>query len=285
MIRNKVNRIFILIGLSLQLLGIGPCEASAPSARFKRVIYIVLENQDYRDVYKNELFKKWAGMGANLTNFFAQVHPSQPNYIAMIAGDTLGVNNNGNWSLDGKHIGDLLEEKGLDWRTYAEDFPGKCFLGTVSGDYARRHVPFLSFKNIQNSPTRCSKIVNFNSFETDWKENKLAAFNLVIPNNKSNGHDTNIETAAQWIKKHFEPHFNDSAFMKDTLVILTYDEGSYVLKNQIYTVLLGSSVTPGVTNNDRHTHYSLIRLMEEEWGLGNLGKGDVAASSILQIWQ
>jgi acid phosphatase len=285
MIKQPFAKALFSFVLLSQLVAFGPCQANTAAPRFKRVVYIVLENQDYRDVYKNANFKRWAEMGANLTNFFAQTHPSQPNYIAMIAGDTLGVNNNGNWALDGKHLGDLIEEKGLDWRTYAEGFPGNCFLGTTSGDYARRHVPFLSFKNIQNSPSRCSKVVGFESFVSDWRANKLTAFNMVIPNNKSNGHDTNIETAAQWIKKHFEPLMADASLMKDTLVVITYDEGSYVLKNQIYTVLIGPSVIPGSTNNDRHTHYSLIRLLEEEWGLNHLGRGDVSASSLLQIWQ
>ena len=258
--------------------------AATQSPRFKRVIYIVLENQDYRDVYKNAIFKKWADQGANFTRFFAQTHPSQPNYIAMVAGDTLGVKTNGNVNVDAKHFGDLLEEKGLDWRTYAEDFPGNCFLGSTSGAYSRRHVPFLSFVNIQKSPQRCAKILNYDRFVSDWKNNRLAAFNMIIPNNRSNGHDTNIQTAALWIQKNFEELWQNETLMKDTLVVITYDEGSYTLKNQIYTVFLGPSVIPGSTNNDLHTHYSLLRLMEEEWKLGDLGRGDSNASSILQIW-
>lgn len=270
--------------LLVSLLSLTHAHASGNAPRFKRVIYIVLENQDYRDVFKDPLFKKWAQMGSNFTNFFAQAHPSQPNYIAMIAGDTLGVTTNGNVNLDGRHLGDLIEEKGLQWRVYAEDYPGNCFLGTVSGAYARRHVPFLSFKNVQSRSERCAHIVNFQTMLSDWKNNRLANFNMVIPNNKSNGHDTSIATAAQWLQKNFEPMFTNPQLMKDTLVVITYDEGSYKLKNQIYTIFLGPSVVAGSTNNDKHTHYSLIRLLEEEWGLSNLGRGDLSASSILQIW-
>lgn len=259
--------------------------ATASSPRFTRVIYIVLENEDSQDVMKNNEFKNWSLQGANFTNFFAETHPSQPNYIAMIAGDTLGVKSNDNVNLNEKHLGDLLEEKGMDWRVYAEDYPDRCFLGATSGSYARKHVPFLSFKNVQKDSKRCARVTNFKSLLNDWKKNNLAAFNMVIPNNKNNGHDTNIAYSAQWLKKTFNLIFKNPQMMKDTLVVLTYDEGSYTLKNQIYTVFLGSNIIPGSTNNDKHTHYSLIRLIEEEWSLNSLGKGDSAASSILHIWR
>lgn len=281
-------KIFLRIFLGCTILSqFVPAEAQASraTARFHRVIYVVLENKDYRDVLGNPSFKEWATMGANMTNFFAETHPSQPNYIAMIAGDTLGVNSNGTYSLAERHLGDLIEEKGLTWKAYAEDYPDHCFLGASSGSYARKHVPFLSFANIQKNPKRCANVINFKTFLEDWRLNKIANFNMIIPNNKSNGHDTNIPTSAAWIEKHFGAALKDPKMMKDTLVIITYDEGSYSLKNQIYTVLIGPSVQTGVANNDRHSHYSLLRLIEDEWGLANLGRGDLAASGILQIWK
>jgi hypothetical protein len=244
-----------------------------------------MENADYRDVIKDPNFRRLSQKGVNFTQFFGENHPSQPNYIAMIGGDTLGVDSNSNVNLKHQHLGDLLEEKGLDWKVYAEDFPGKCFLGTAKGAYARRHVPFLSFTNVQKNSSRCAKIMGTTTLLSDWKNNKLANFNLIIPNNKSNGHDTSISHAGKWLAETFESQLQVPNLMKDTLLIITFDEGSYKLKNQIYTILIGPSVIEGTTNNDKHNHYSLLRMLEEEWALNSLNRNDLTASSILQIWR
>lgn len=280
----KINFIYLLALLGTLIAPISLSAASL-SPRFKKMIYIVLENKDYKDVLKNSQFKKWAHQGAHFTNFFAETHPSQPNYIAMVAGSTLGVTSNNNVTLDEKHLGDLLEEKNLSWKVYAEDYPSNCFLGSSSGSYARKHVPFLSFKNVQKDSKRCARIMNFSSLVKDWKAGNLATFNMIIPNNKSNGHDTNIDTSANWIKAQLGAMFDNPEMMKDVLVVITYDEGSYSLKNQIYTIFLGAGVIPGSINSDKHDHYSLIRLMEEEWGLNSLNQGDHDAASILHIWR
>lgn len=259
--------------------------ANSPAPRFKHVVYLVLENEDYPDIIKNELFKKWAAQGANFTNFMAETHPSQPNYIAMISGDTLGVKDDGLVDINGRHLGDLLEEKGLDWRVYAEDFPGNCFLGKISGEYARRHVPFLSFKNVQLDSKRCSKIGDYKNLLSDWHSNKLPAFSMIIPNNRNNGHDTKIDFTANWLKQNFDAVFSNPQMMADTLVIITFDEGNRSPKNQIYTVLIGPSVIAGSQQGDKHSHYSLLRLIEDEFGLGSLGKGDFNSPVITQIWK
>jgi hypothetical protein len=35
---------------------------------------------------------------------------------------------------------------------------------------------------------------------------------------------------------------------------------------------------PGSTDNNPYTHYSLLRTVEENFGLGNLGRGDANAT-------
>ena len=80
----------------------------------------------------------------------------------------LGVSGDGKYDLNDKHVGDLLEAAGLDWRTYAEDFPGKCFTGGSSGKYVRKHNPFMSFTNVTTNPARCAKIENTQRFFQDY---------------------------------------------------------------------------------------------------------------------
>jgi hypothetical protein len=78
-----------------------------------KVMMVVLENTDYAAALRQPFLASLAARGALLTHFSAEAHPSQPNYIAMIAGSTYGVSSDANVTLNGRHIGNLLEAKGL----------------------------------------------------------------------------------------------------------------------------------------------------------------------------
>jgi phospholipase C len=216
----------------------------------------------------------------------AQTHPSQGNYIAMIAGDKLGVNSDSNYNISAnqRHLGNLLEEKGLDWKVYAEGFPGNCFTGASSGKYARKHVPFISFLNVSKVPDRCAKIVNSNMFMSDWSNHRLPAFSMYVPDLNNDGHDTGVGYAATWFQKTFGPALKDSRLMDRTLVILTFDESEgYFGANKIYTAMYSPQLPTKMHIKAGHTHYSLLKFIEDEWALGNLGRGDSKAAMIQEL--
>lgn len=248
--------------------------------RFKNVIMVVFENENPQPTLNVPFFKQFAQDGVYFDQTVGEARPSQPNYLAMVAGDTFGVTTDSNVDLNATHLGDLLENKKMDWKVYAEDYPGNCYLGKTSGDYARKHVPFLSFTNVSGNKTRCAKIVNFSQFQSDWANHRLPQFTMVIPNNKNNGHDTSVDYAGSWFQKTFAASLKDPRLMADTLFIATFDEGSKFNKNQYYTAMQSPKLKKGVTIMGRHDHYSLLKLIEDEWGLGNLGRNDKTAPVI-----
>ena len=88
---------------------VGPISADRSlklGSKFSRVIYLVFENEDQKSVISNAYFKSLADQGANFTNLTAEIHPSQGNYIAMMAGDTYGISNDSNIDLNVPHLGD-----------------------------------------------------------------------------------------------------------------------------------------------------------------------------------
>lgn len=254
--------------------------------RFKRVMVVVMENTDYNEALSLPFFTALAKRGTLFSQFRAETHPSQPNYIAMIAGDTMGVTSDFSANIDGTHLGDLLERKGLDWRVYAENYPGNCFLGSSSGKYVRKHVPFLSFKNVQTNQARCAKIVNSNAFPRDVNTNHLPAFSMYIPNLLNDGHDTGAAFADKWLSATFGPLVSNQNFMRDTLLIVTFDESEKLTPgNQIYTVFIGANVAPGTLNSTPTNHYSMLRTIEDNFGLGTLGRNDAKTPGVLGIWK
>ncbi len=261
-------------------------DALRSSPTFKKVMIIVLENISYKDALAQPFLSSFAAQGALLTGFDAETHPSQGNYIALVSGDYQGVTTDKPVNLGGRQIGDLLEARGLTWKVYAQGYPGGCFLGARSGNYVRKHVPFLSFTEVQNSPGECAEVTDDSGLKDDIASGRLPDFSLFIPDIKNDGHDTGVAFADNWLSSYFGPLMKDPAFMKDMLLVITFDEDDKsTAENRIYTALYGPSVAPGSVSGAHYTHYSLLRTIEDAYGLGDLGRNDASALPITGVWK
>lgn len=276
-----------MLSLLLAMSGLFPFGANAsvvPGKYFNRAVIVVFENTNYKDALKQPFFSQLATNGANLTNFIAEAHPSQANYIALTAGTLGGVKGDGHYDLNLTNIVDLLESHGISWKVYAEGFPGNCYLGMNKGQYYRKHNPFISFLNIQSDQSRCAKIVGAREFDADVQAGTLPQYVFYVPDARNDGHDTGVAFADKWYRKKFEPLIQNPDFNKDTILISTFDESGASAKNLIYTSIFGGVVRPGAYG-DEVNHYSLLRLVEDNWGLGNLGRSDANAPEIPAIWK
>jgi len=252
---------------------------------FEKVFIIVLENEGADQSLSQPFLGELAKKGAYFSKFYAATHPSQPNYIAMTAGDTFSVFHDGNVTLDVQNIVDLLEEKGKTWKVYADGFPGDCYLGSSSGKYVRKHVPFLSFKNIQTRPERCARIVDGTELIRDVLVDEIADFSFYVPDLDHDGHDTGVRYADDWLKSSFGPLLGNPKFMKKMLFIVTFDEAGWLSSNRIYTAFYGDGVIPGKISNQPYDFYSLLRTIEEGLGLGTLNRKDAQATPITGVWR
>ena len=279
----------VLSGLgsySTEIPAASPFRDSARSTpAFKKVMILVLENIAYKQALAQPFLSSFAKQGALFTNFDAETHPSQGNYIALTAGNFNGVTSDKPVNLDVSHIGDLLEAKGKTWKVYAQAYPGNCYLGAQSGTYVRKHVPFLSFINVQKNPQRCANIVDDSSFASDISGGRLPDFSMFIPDIKNDGHDTGVAYADKWLTSYIAPLMKNPDFMKDMLLVITFDEDDKsTTSNQIYTAFYGPSVTPGSASAEPYTHYSLLRTIEDTLALGSLGQNDASAAAITGVW-
>ncbi|MFZ4715563.1 MAG: alkaline phosphatase family protein [Bacteriovoracaceae bacterium] len=254
--------------------------------RFKKVIWIVFENTDYKTALAQPDFNAISKQGVLLTNLLALIHPSQGNYINMMAGSNYSVKLDSNVDLNVNHLGDLLEKKGLDWRVYAESYPGKCFTGARSGTYVRKHNPFISFTNVSKNPERCKKIESSDLFAQDLANDHLPEFTMYIPDLKNDGHDTGADYSGKWLSSKFGSLFASAHKMKDLLVVITFDESkSYTGNNQVFTVLLGGSIIPGSSNSQAVGHPAILKLIEDEFAIGSLDKNDKSSPALTGFWK
>ncbi|MDE2490887.1 MAG: hypothetical protein KGM24_08565 [Elusimicrobia bacterium] len=259
--------------------------AKAYDPGFSKIMIVIFENTNYPEALKQPFFKRFAETGALLTNYHAITHPSQPNYVALVAGDTMGVIDDGHYDIVGKSLADLLAAKGVSWGVYAENLRGVCAKADKQGLYRRKHEPFISFKNVQSDPRLCRRIRPASALAGDIKAGRVPDFSLYIPNMNDDAHDTNAAYADKWFRRRFGPILADKKLMKTLVVVATFDEDWKTQQNHIYTALNGAGVEPGARSDARWDHYSLLRTVEDAFALGTLGRNDAKAAPIEGIWR
>ena len=275
----------IVFAMSWQL-GAAHVALAETHPSFEKVFTIVFENGNYGAAMKQPFFAKVAASGALLRNMHAVVHPSQANYIAMISGSMNGVVGDGSQNVTAASLVDLLQARGLSWKVYAEGYPtNRCFTGSSTGRYVRKHNPFISFTNVQHDPSLCAHIVNASELDNDVATGTLPTYSFYVPDLSNDGHDTGVAYADHYFSKKFGPLFSSPVFMSKMLVIATFDENDGSSGNQIYTALLGDSVTPGTINDENLNHYNVLRTIEDTLGLGSLRLNDLTATPISGVWR
>ncbi len=263
-------------------------------AEVSRVFMVILENTDYATAVEQPYLAYLARHGALLANYHAIAHPSQPNYIALTAGSTYNVSSDDPITVNATHIGDLLDARNLSWRVYAENYPGGCFTGNQfgnpqTGQYLRKHTPFISYADVQSNTDRCNgAIVDANTLDADVYTGNLPRFSLYIPNSYNDGHQTSVRFADAWLKTRFDPFLSDPRFISGTLFIVVFDEAESSgtgTSNNVYCVLYGAGIKQGVTSYQSVDHYNLLRTIEDALHIGTTGQHDAAATSFTDIWR
>src|SRR6266487_2864346 len=123
MLRSRPRLIAIALCLalsSLYLAVVRPSLATNTSIpAFSHVFEIVLENHEASSIigsssapYINSLAQKY-GLA---TNFYGTRHPSLPNYLALIGGDTFGVSSDCTTCfINAPNLADQIEHAGKSW--------------------------------------------------------------------------------------------------------------------------------------------------------------------------
>ena len=101
---------------------------------FPHIFIIILENKEFGTVIGPHQgmpnLNLWASEYTLLTEYYAIRHPSLPNYLALIGGDTFGVDTDCNGCYQNAlTLPDLIEASGRTWKGYFEDMPEPCYAG------------------------------------------------------------------------------------------------------------------------------------------------------------
>jgi phospholipase C len=263
-----------------------PSPTSAPLVpNFSHVVIIMFENKEFDSIIGNAdlpVYNRYAQEYTTLTSFYAVTHPSLPNYLALIGGDTFGVTSNCNdCFVKAPTLTDEIENSGRTWKAYEEDFPMNCFLGD-SGTYAQKHDPFIYFDSIRLNADRCNQdIVQLSQLKDDITNGNLPNFIFITPNLCHDAHDCGVNELDAWLKGQMDnliPALDQ--LNQPYLIVLTWDEGETNVSccslpqdagGRIATVLISPQVKKNFNDDTPFTHYSLLKTIEVAWDLPLLG--------------
>jgi hypothetical protein len=176
---------------------------------------------------------------------------------------------------------------------------------TAQSQYATRHNPFMYFHGVIDNAADCAgKVRDLTDLPNDLvTEATTPNFTFITPDLCHDGHDATCadtsekgglpgedEFLQQWVPQILA----SPAFQKDGLLVITYDEaepqsdqsaccGEQPGPNsplpgigglgggRTGAVLLSPFVQPGTTNDTPYNHYSLLRSIEDLFGLDHVG--------------
>jgi hypothetical protein len=179
---------------------------------------------------------------------------------------------------------------------------------TAKDQYATRHNPFVYFHSIIDDAANCAAHdVNLDQLPHDLASiASTPNFSFITPNLCHDAHNTHCKTgepgglvSADQFLRHWVPIITASpAFKQDGVLIITFDESEFKEGNKpdvaaccgethpagapdpglqgpggglIGAVVLSPFVKPGTVSNVPYNHYSLLRSIEDWFGLPYLG--------------
>ena len=256
-----------------------PATTAIKLPRPDHVVVVVLENKSQGEVVAQAPFlASLSGTGASLIDMHAETHPSQPNYLAMFSGSTQGVvDDSCPRSFPGPSLGGALLGAGLTFTAYSEDLPQAGFTGCTHGGYARKHAPWVNFADV---PAQLQQPLT--AMPSDFTQLPTVAF--LIPNLCHDMHDCSIAEGDAWLRDHLSA-YAAWASSHNSLLLVTFDESEAHgdPQNHIATFAVGQMVAPG-PDPEHADHYSLLRTLEDMYGLPALGHSAEAAP-LTQLWQ
>ena len=249
------------------------------------VFVIVMENHNWSSIkgsasapYLNGTLLPQASYAENYTNPRGN-HPSEPNYIWLEAGSSLGVHNDSaptaNHQSTTAHLSTLLDAANVSWRSYQEDIDGRtCPLIPVR-KYAPKHNPFVFFDDQTNTndSTYAPCIAHnrpYAELASDLATDSVARYNFITPNLCNDMHDStgcgtndSVKNGDSWLATEVPKILASASYQRGGALFITWDEsegGDFPIG---MIVLSPKAKGHGYSNHATYTHSSLLRTLQE----------------------
>ena len=248
--------------------------------------------------YENGLIKNYSFA----YNYYAIDLSGLKNYLALFDGIDQ-INNYSTWcspnqcNYTGQNFFELMQNRGLTWRGYAESMPSNCYPyeypytgnnGSV-GEYWPIHtsIPYFTdiakYCSMNDLPLGNITAQRGNFYNDLHSNNNFANFSMITPNVCDDMHSCPINTSDVWLSK-LVPTIIQSCYFYNTVTFISFDNFPDNLSAPIPMFVIGPPTLVNYgTFNETYNHYSTLATMENIFHLGNLGKNDTLATPMSAI--
>jgi acid phosphatase len=281
----------IVLGLCASLATCGgtagraPVPTNPPQTPASHVVVVLFENASFSNVIGSSsmpFLNSLATQFSVANNYFADAHPSIPNYFMLTAGQIVTFDDNFSGTVSDDNIVRELNNAGKSWKVYAESLPSVGYLGNDVPPYLRHHNPFVFFSDVVNSPTQQQNVVPFTQFSTDLGGGSLPSYSFVVPNEFDDAHSCPasnpgcttadlLSAADRWLQSNIGPLLNNSSFSAGGLLVIVFDESAlFDVQNgggHVAMVLAGPIVKRGFRSTTMYQHESTLRMTLKRLGV------------------
>src|SRR5213596_506679 len=277
------------------------------SAPFQYIVTILMENNGLCDVTPSLV----SGCGSSSipspylttlaqtygfnTHYTGISHPSEPNYVALFGGSTLGISSDGNccFQLNAPNLVDRLEAAGLTWKAFAEDASGSgtcSFTPPRTGD----HYPFIDFSDMKTS-ARCANMLTTTSpldpkFVGALNGAALPNYVWLTPNDTDNMHSSSVGVGDAYLATLVPLILSSRMFTtQKAALFIVFDEGSDVCptgnsSDCVVAEWAGPAVKKAYSSSTSYNHYSYLSTLEAAWNLPSLTSNDASATPMTEFF-
>jgi hypothetical protein len=265
-----------------------PSTTTTPPRRAPLVL-VVEENHSYDQIIgaaRAPRINGLAAAGVLFTDYYAIAHPSLPNYLALLSGDTQGITSDcTSCSVTAPNLATQMQTAGISWRAYMQGLPSPCSNASSAGAYAKKHDPFMYFSSVRDDPTACQSVVPLDQFWTDAAAGRLPDFTFLVPDLDNDMHGTPsddsdatlVPAADALVGRIADALAASPSWTTGGRLAITWDEGDnasccggLARGGRVPTVVWGPGLAPG-RDGTTTTHYDLLGAIERRLGLPLLG--------------
>jgi phospholipase C len=311
---SRLVGVALLAALALSaLVGCGGSytpNASGGVPSYQHIFLIVMENSSYDDIIGSSDAPRINALATRYglaTNYWAVSHPSEPNYIALLGGDTFGVSDDNAYTvnaLTAPNLATQLDAAGLTWKSYQQSLPAAGYTGTEypsdSPLYASKHNPFMNFLGAWPAGQRqtvLDRVVPETQLARDLAGGYVPNFAFITPDLCHDMHGA--PSCASDLKQTGDSFVGDtvgaiiasSAWRTgNTAIIVVWDENDGAVGlgappiatdgGQVPALVITNHGPHGAHDNTPYNHYALLLTIEEAFGLGCLRNSCAAMGNV-----
>jgi hypothetical protein len=301
---NRNRPVSVISTCALAALGgsVASSASAAPPA-WDHIVVVIEENHSQSQIIPNAApasstdgtpyINELADGGVRFNNFFAIMHPSQPNYLELYSGSNQSVTDDAlpaGLPFTAPNLGAELFAAGRSFAGFSESLPSTNLTAdsSTAGGYRRKHNPWVNWQGGGTNQYSSAANRDFTAFPTTAGGfTSLPNVSFVVPTQYNDMHDDNpgdaltaIRAGDNWIKNNLKA-YADWAVNNNSLLVVTFDEDNGGAGNRIPTVFYGANLNNGSQVNSTWTLHNLLRTMEDSNGLStHAGQGAKARSII-----